>query len=431
MARKSPETADTATATPLASADRVNAPRFGPAIVARIDQLAAITDEPGKLTRLYLNPAHRHAVAVAMQWMRDAGMSVHLDATGSVIGRYEASAIDAPALLLGSHLDSVRDAGRFDGTLGVLAAIAVVERLHASGKRMPFAIEVVAFGDEEGVRFASTLGGSRALAGLFDAKLLDELDGDGISRRRALEDFGCDPGAIAAAARPRVLGYVELHIEQGPVLEAEALPVGVVTAINGANRGSVTVKGVGGHAGTVPMAMRRDALSASAEMILAIERRAAAEADLVATVGRLEVANGATNTVPGVVSFTLDVRHPADARRQAAVREIEVDIRAIAQTRGVEATVAMTYDAPAATCDPALTRALADSIGRHGLPVRAMPSGAGHDGMAFRGRIPFAMLFVRCRGGISHNPAEFAATDDIEIAARVLEDFVAHFVPEV
>ncbi len=403
--------------------------QFGASITARIDALARFTDEPGVLTRLYLSPAHRKAADQVMAWMRDAGMAVHCDAVGTVIGRYEATKLGAPALMLGSHIDTVRDAGRFDGNLGVLTAIAVVEHLHAERRRLPFAIEVVAFGDEEGVRFPSTLGGSRALAGQFEPKLLDEVDQNGVTRRQALLNFGCDPNAIVSEARKAkdCLGYIEVHIEQGPVLEAEDAPVAVVTAINGASRGTVKVTGESGHAGTVPMALRHDALAAAAEMVLAVEATGTRGAELVATVGRLEVANGATNTVAGSVTLTLDVRSSSDMIRKAAVHGIEKSIGKIAKTRGVTAKVAMTYDAPAAISDARLSKHLAAAITAMGYKPRSMPSGAGHDAMAFAGKIPFSMLFVRCKGGISHNPAEFASPADIDVAARVLLEFVETF----
>ena len=402
---------------------------LGATICQRIEELATITAEAGKLTRIYLTPEHRASADRVMRWMEEAGMAARMDATGTVIGRYEGSKLGARALLLGSHIDTVRDGGKYDGSLGVLAPIAVVERLHKAKKRLPFAIEVVAFGDEEGVRFPTTLGGSRAMAGVFDAKTLDETDAQGITRRQALLEFGCDPKRIPKEARDpkKTLGYVELHIEQGPVLEKENLPLAVVTAINGATRGVVTVRGVGGHAGTVPMALRNDALTASAEMVLAIERRGRGNPDLVATVGRLEIANAATNTVPGEVAFTLDVRSPSDAQRKAAIRTIADDIAAIAKARGVEANVAYSYDAPAAAADSGLSEQLADAMQHLQIKLRHLPSGAGHDAMAFRGRMPFAMLFVRCRGGISHNPAEYTSPADIDTAARVLEQFVLNF----
>jgi allantoate deiminase len=408
-----------------------NAPRLGEVIIERLDALAALSDEPGKLTRLYLGPAHRKAADMVAGWMRQAGMTVRVDATSTVVGRYEAAKADAPTLILGSHIDTVRNAGRFDGTLGVLAAISAVDRLYAAGRRPAFAIEVVAFGDEEGVRFPGTLTGSRALAGRFDPKLLDETDRDGISRRQALTAFGCDVSHIAAEARDpaRVVGYIEVHIEQGPVLEVENLPVGVVTAINGATRGRITVTGGGGHAGTVPMRLRNDALAAASEMILAIEARAAGEPDLVATVGVLDVANAAGNAIPGSVAFSLDVRSPQDADRLRAVADIDTVITKIAQRRGVEVAVALTYDAPSSTSDATLVSALSAAIERNGYTPRLLPSGAGHDAMAFKDVIPFAMLFVRCRGGLSHHPEEHASVDDIHVAATVLADCVERFEP--
>ncbi|MGA0564249.1 allantoate amidohydrolase [Ancylobacter sp. VNQ12] len=401
---------------------------IGTAIAARLEALAAITDEPGRLTRLYLSPAHRRAADLVASWMEEAGMRARIDAVGNVVGRYEGTDPAAKTLLIGSHIDTVRNAGRFDGMLGVVAAIELVGRLAAQGRRRPFAIEVVAFGDEEGVRFASALGGSRALAGRFDPALLDERDENGVSRREALVAFGCDPARIALEARnpANVLGYVEMHIEQGPVLEREGLVVAVVTAINGASRGRVRVSGESGHAGTVPMALRHDALAASAEMVLEVERLGATTPDLVATVGRLEGEDAAPNTVPGAVSFTLDIRSPDDGVRHAAVTALSRSIAAIAERRGVAARVDIGYEAPAAPCDARLQVGLADALARLGLPLRRMPSGAGHDAMAFSGRLPFAMLFVRCRDGISHNPAEYAAPKDIETGARVLADFIDH-----
>lgn len=401
------------------------------AIDVRIDELAAISSEPDRLTRLYLSPAHHAAAKLVLAWMANAGMTAAIDAVGNVVGRYEAAQTGARTLLLGSHIDTVRNAGKYDGNLGVLTAVAVVERLNADRLRLPFAIEVVAFGDEEGVRFPSTLGGSRAVAGTFDPQLLDEVDADGVTRRQALVNFGCDPGGIAALARDpdQVLGYVEVHIEQGPVLDTEACPLAVVSAINGATRGTVTVAGVSGHAGTVPMTLRRDALVAAAAMILAIEKRGSGCSNLVATVGRLEIADAATNTVPGHVSFTLDIRSPRDDERRAAVDDVVKAITEIAGKRGVAADVGLTYEAVAATCDARLAAHLAAAVAQLGLPAKLMPSGAGHDAMAFRGRFPFAMLFVRCRGGISHNPAESADSADIDLAVRALEHFVRTLQP--
>jgi allantoate deiminase len=328
--------------------------------------------------------------------------------------------------MLGSHIDTVRDAGRFDGTLGVITAIEVVSEAAKAGKRYPFAIEVIAFGDEEGVRFPSTLSGSKALAGRFDRRALDEIGDDGVSRRQALLAFGCDPLRLSeeALSPEHALGYVEVHIEQGPVLEKEGLPVGIVTAIDGVTRGIVDVEGVAGHAGTVPMAMRKDALSAAAEMMLAIEERGRDRPNLVATVGKIDVPASAANTIPGRARFTLDVRSPADQERLAAVDDIKKQVAAIAARRGVRATFATSHEAPAAMCDQNLSNNLAAAIKSLGVAERRLPSGAGHDAMAFDRVIPFAMLFVRCRGGVSHNPAEFASAGDIDIAARVLASFL-------
>jgi allantoate deiminase len=400
--------------------------RFGEVIAGRLAELAAASDEAGGLTRLYLSPAHRRAVAMVSAWMREAGMTVRLDAAANVVGRYEARGGAERTLLLGSHIDTVRNAGRFDGNLGVVTAIEVVRAANESAKRFPFAIEVIAFGDEEGVRFASTLGGSRALAGTFEAKTLDEVDASGVSRRQALLAFGCDPSRLGDEARSpdKIVGYVEVHIEQGPVLEGEGLAVGVVTAIDGVTRATIEVDGVAGHAGAVPMSLRNDALAAAAEMLLAIEGRARSRPNLVATVGKIEVPGAAANTIPGHVRFSLDLRSPSDQERLNALRDIRDADAAIAQRRGVTARFSVGHEAPAATCDRRLSDRLAAAVETCGVAVRRLPSGAGHDAMAFDCIIPFAMLFVRCRGGVSHSPAEFASPDDIDVATRVLATFL-------
>jgi allantoate deiminase len=404
---------------------------LGQAIADRLVELAAVSDDPGALTRLYLGPAHRTAADLVAKWMREAGMTTRIDALGSVVGRYRGRDSGPLTLILASHIDTVRDAGRFDGALGVIVAIEVVKAAHKSGKRYPFAIEVVAFGDEEGVRFASTLGGSKALAGRFDFKALDETGDDGVSRRQALKTFGTDPSRLSEEklSPDQALGYVEVHIEQGPVLEQEGLPVGVVTAIDGVTRGTVEVDGVAGHAGTVPMPMRKDALAAAAEMLLAIEARAKSQSNLVATAGKIEVPGSAANTIPGRARFTLDIRSPSDPERINAVNDIKKAIAAIAERRGVTARLAVGHEVPAAICDGRLSDQLAKVIEAMGIKPRRLPSGAGHDAMAFDKVIPFAMLFVRCRGGVSHNPAEFASADDIDIAARALATFLDGITP--
>src|SRR6478609_9013945 len=290
--------------------------------IGRIHQLGAISATPAQLTRIFLSPEHRSAADRILVWMREAGMAAHLDAIGNVCGRYEGDRPGLPCLMLGSHYDTVRDAGKWDGPLGLLTAIACVADLNRRGRRLPFAIEVIGFADEEGVRFSSTLLGSRAVAGTFDDKLLSGKDTTGVAMRDALVQFGLDPDHIGAAARARreLLAYLELHIEQGPVLETQNLPVGVVTAIAGATRLAARLTGMAGHAGTVPMALRRDALAGAAECIGAIEQFCRAdETGLVGTVGYIQGRPGATNVIPGEVSFTIDMRAPTDMHRKRAV----------------------------------------------------------------------------------------------------------------
>ncbi len=401
---------------------------FGPALMARLDELAAFSDDKEGLTRLYLSPAHCRAMEQVAAWMQAAGMTARIDAVGNVVGRYEASRPGAPAVLVGSHIDTVADAGKYDGNLGVLAGIAAVEALNRAGERLPVAIEVIAFGDEEGVRFPTALTGSRAVAGTLDSDLLYARDADGVTVQKALAEAGGDAREYASCARRRedVLAYLEVHIEQGPVLEAEGLPLGVVTAINGATRARVQVKGEAGHAGTVPMALRRDALAAAAEMVLATERTGWSAADLVATVGQIEARPGSVNVVPGAARFTVDIRAPADATRHAAIAALESAYAGIAARRRVEVTIERFHDAPAVTCDPGLIQALAGSITRAGITPRLLPSGAGHDAIAIAALCPVAMLFVRCQGGISHNPAEAISVEDADLAVRVLLDVLRH-----
>lgn len=347
---------------------------LGETIATRLVELAAVSDEAGRLTRLYLGPGHRKAADLVANWMREAGMTPRIDAVGNVVGRYRARDGGPLTLMLGSHIDTVRNAGRFDGALGVVTAIEVVRAASKSGKRYPFAIEVIAFGDEEGVRFASTLGGARALAGNFNLHALDEVGEDGVSRRQALAAFGCNPSRLSeeALSPDRALGYVEVHIEQGPVLEKDGLPVGVVTAIDGVTRGTVEVDGIAGHAGTVPMPMRKDALAAAAEMLLAVEERARSRSNLVATVGKMEVPGSAANTIPGQARFTLDIRSPSDQERVSAVGDIKETIAAIARRRGVTARLSVGHEVPAAICDARLSDQMAQAV--EGCGGRATPA---------------------------------------------------------
>jgi allantoate deiminase len=401
-------------------------------IMRRADALARCSELPDGLTRVCLSSEMRAAYDLVRDWMTEAGMTVRVDAIGNVIGRYEGDRPGAPCLLTGSHLDTVRNAGRYDGMLGVITPIECVHALHTAGRRLPFAIEVVGFCDEEGVRFATTFLGSRAIAGTFDPKALDAKDRDGRTMREAIRDFGLDPEAIPSAAKRRgdVLAFVELHIEQGPVLEAEELAVGTVTAINGFTRLAARIRGTAGHAGTVPMHLRKDALAAAAECVLAVERIAQTDRHLVGTVGRIDALPGAINVIPGSVQFTVDVRAPVDALRERARDEIIAAIDGIAARRGLEASVEITQEAGVAACAPHLMEQLDRAIAAEGMRPMRLPSGAGHDGMAIRALTDICMLFVRCKAGISHNPAEAITVEDADAGARVLGRFIENFRPQ-
>jgi allantoate deiminase len=398
-------------------------------IMQRCDALARHSELPGGLTRVYLSPENRTANDLVLGWMREAGLAAEVDAIGNVVGRYEGSRAGLPCLMLGSHLDTVRDAGRYDGMLGVITAIECVDALKERGQRLPFAVEVIGFGDEEGVRFGTTMLGSRAIAGAVEPAVLDTRDANGVTIREALSAFALDPGAVPRIARrsDEVLAYAELHIEQGPVLEAEGLPVGVVTAINGFSRLKVALQGEAGHAGTVPMNLRRDALAAAAECVLAIERIAAGDQDLVGTVGRIEARPGAINVIPGEVQFTIDFRAPRDELREQAVRTAIAELQAIAQRRRIGCRVEKLQELGVAKCAPWLMDQLDRAVAAEGVRVRRLPSGAGHDGMALKSIADIAMLFVRCRGGISHNPAESISEADAAVGASTLLRFIEHF----
>ena len=405
---------------------------LGDEIVSRINQLAAISETPAHLARIFLTREHRAAAELILTWMRSAAMAAHLDPIGNVCGRYEGDRPGLPCLMLGSHYDTVRDAGKWDGPLGLITAISCVAELAKRGRRLPFAIEVIGFADEEGVRFASTLLGSRAVAGTFDESALGAKDTAGISLREALTEFGLDPGHIGAAARARreLLAYVELHIEQGPVLEAESLPVGVVTAIAGATRLAARLTGMAGHAGTVPMPLRRDALAGAAECIGAIEEFCRTdEGGLVGTVGYIHAMPGATNVIPGQVSFTIDIRAPTDAHRKRAVTDILRQIEAIAKRRKLALQLDVTHENRTVPCAPWLQQQVAEAIAAEGYRVFELPSGAGHDGMAMIDIADVGMVFVRCRGGISHHPDEHVDLADADAGARVLLRLIENFRP--
>jgi allantoate deiminase len=403
---------------------------LGDEIVGRINQLGAISETPEHLARVFLTAEHRTAADLILSWMRQAGMSAHVDAIGNVCGRYEGERPGLPCLMLGSHYDTVRDAGKWDGPLGLITAICCVADLYKRERRLPFAIEVTGFADEEGVRFASTLLGSRAVAGTFVESVLNTRDHAGISMREAVVQFGLDPDHIGAAARARreLHAYVELHIEQGPVLEQNNLPVGVVTAIAGATRLAAHLTGMAGHAGTVPMALRRDALAGASECIVAIEEFCKTDqGGLVGTVGYIDAMPGATNVIPGRVNFTIDIRAPTDAHRKLAVADIVRRIEAIAKRRGLALQVDVTHENRTVPCAPWLKGQVAEAVAAEGFPVFELPSGAGHDGMAMIDIADVAMIFVRCRGGVSHHPEEHVELADADAGARVLLRLIENF----
>jgi N-carbamoyl-L-amino-acid hydrolase len=403
---------------------------FGPAIMAWAEELGSISDDEDGLTCAYMTPAHRRSAARLADWMRDAGMEVRIDAVGNVVGRYMALDPDAKTLITGSHYDTVRNGGKYDGRLGILLPLAIVKHLHARGERLPYHLELIAFAEEEGVRFRSTFLGSNAVAGRFDLALLDTLDAGGTSMRTALQQAGHDPSTIPAIARDpsTLLGYVEIHIEQGPVLLEKGLPLGVVTAIAGSSRYLLELEGLASHAGTTPMSMRRDAAAAAAEVVLLVERRCSGAGSLVGTVGQLAVPDGSVNVIPGRCRLSLDIRAASDAERLAAVRDVFDGIEAVCARRRIGLKVEKLLEAPAAPCAPRLMDQLGEAVQRAGLPRFDLLSGAGHDAMAMAAVTEVAMLFTRCgNGGISHNPLETMTADDADIAARVLLDFLHHY----
>jgi allantoate deiminase len=407
--------------------------QHGPLIMQQAETLGALSESADHLTRTYLTPMAKRAGDHILDWMREAGMQAEWDTLGNVVGRYLGTDGEASKVLMtGSHMDSVVNAGKYDGVFGVLSPIACVRALHARGERLPFTFEIVAFGDEEGVRFGVTLIGSKAMAGRFDPTWWDKTDAAGITLRQAVKDFGGDPTAVVSLSRDpaRYLGFIESHIEQGPVLLNEGRAVGVVTSIAGASRVRAKVIGLAGHAGTVPMPGRQDALAAAAEMALAVEAHCAKHADsLVGTVGKFEVAGGgAVNVIPGEVHFTVDVRSADDAKRRAAVIEMNTQCAAIGQRRKVQLGWDAFFELNAAPCDANHQAQWAQAIAAQGLTVRHLPSGAGHDAMSFKDVLPLSMLFVRCgNGGISHNPLETMTAEDAEVATQTMLHFLQHF----
>jgi allantoate deiminase len=392
---------------------------------ALLDELALVTDEPGRVTRTYLSPAHARSIDLVGGWMRARGMTTTVDAVATLHGRREADVAPetAKTVLIGSHIDTVIDAGKLDGCLGVIAGILAVEEIEKRGAKLPFAIEILAFGDEEGVRFPTALSSSSAVTGTYRREWLEVRDRKGASLGEALAAFGCDTNAIEAARidPAGVLGWLEIHIEQGPVLEHWDMPLGVVTSIAGQSRFTFSLQGVAGHAGTVPMDLRHDALTGLAEIALTVERVGRQGTNgLVATVGRVDVKPGAGNTVPGRVEASLDIRAGADAPRLVAIDRIRYEAERIAARRGLDFELTRHIDVPTCPMDEHLQAAFARSVASLDLDVRRLPSGAGHDAMAMARAFPSAMLFVRSKDGISHNPKEWSSPEDIGLGVEAL-----------
>jgi allantoate deiminase len=395
-------------------------------IMRHIEALAKISDEPGHVTRTFASPAMRSANRLVAEWMREAGMKTRVDAMGNLIGHYDAQKPDAKILVLGSHLDTVRNAGKFDGPLGVILAIACVEHLRRQGIRLPFVVEVIGFADEEGVRYQTACLGSQVLAGRFDFKNLQRRDARGISMSDAIKRFGGNTAKLKAArVNPKqLLGYVEAHIEQGPVLEKANLALGIVTAIAGQTRARIAFFGRAGHAGTTPMSQRKDALCAAAEFIAAVEKLAKYTKGLVATVGEIAALPGASNVIPGEVQISLDVRHEKDSIRESARTKLKNIVRQIARRRRLRWDYEVVHETAAVRCSQNLSQLLAQSAKHRQKRLLSLPSGAGHDAAIMAGITPSAMLFIRCKNGISHHPDESVKRQDVQMAFEVLNDFI-------
>jgi allantoate deiminase len=379
-------------------------------VIGRCRLLAELTEEPGFTTRTFLSQPMHQVHAHIRGWMEQAGMTVTIDHAGNIRGVYSASRSNAPRLFIGSHLDTVPHAGAFDGILGVVLGVALVEKL--AGRRLPFAIEVIGFSEEEGVRFGVPFIGSRALIGDIDDGLLATI-------ADAVRAFGLDPTRIGEArADGNALGYLELHIEQGPVLESIDLPLGLVDAISGQSRLDVVFEGRANHAGTTPMNLRRDALAGATEWIAAVEREARAVPGAVATVGQVNVAPGAGNVIPGSAATSLDVRHAADAVRLDLVARLLRGAEQIADSRCLTVSWEQRLDQSAVAMDSELTAMLESAVASKGRPVHHMASGAGHDAMIVARRMPAAMLFLRSPGGISHHPDETVLPEDVAAALK-------------
>jgi allantoate deiminase len=392
-------------------------------VIRRCRLLATHSEEPGVTTRTFLSQPMHQVHADLRHWMEAFGMDVRVDAVGNLRGLHRGTSPAASRLLIGSHLDTVPNAGAFDGILGVVMGVAIVGLL--AGRRLPFGIEVIGFSEEEGVRFGVPFIGSRALAGTVDGELLGRRDAAGRTVRDAIRDFGLDPAGITdAAAAPAAVGFLEFHIEQGPVLDSLGLPIGVVDAVAGQVRLDAVFTGASNHAGTTPMAGRRDAVTCAAEWVLAVEAEARKTPGLVATTGRIEAQPGAANVIAGRCAATLDLRHAVDEVRLAALGTLMSTAASIAVARGIELTTVVHLNQPSVAMNPTLVGALERAVARIGAPVHRMASGAGHDATIVAGRMPVAMLFLRSPGGISHHPDESVIEQDVALALAAGLEFL-------
>jgi allantoate deiminase len=392
-------------------------------IIDRCRKLAACTEVPGEITRLFLSPPMHDVHALLKDWTEAAGMAVRIDAAGNLRGVWPGLSASSPRLLIGSHLDTVPNAGAFDGILGVVLGIAVVEQLH--GQHLPFAIEVIGFSEEEGVRFNKPFLGSLALIGKLETEALSLTDRNGITIAEAIHSYGLDPKNLADALLPQdAFAYFEFHIEQGPILESEHTSLGVVEALVGQIRIQLTFTGHANHAGTTPMHLRHDAMAAAADWIVAVEAYADAHPGLVATVGKVETSPGAGNVIAGQVTASLDVRHADDQTRQTALASLIERADFAATKRGVHVSSQTQMEQPAVPMDPFLTQLLQNAAERAGLPCRRMTSGAGHDAMIVAQRLPSAMLFLRSPGGLSHHADESVLPQDVEAALATAMEFL-------
>lgn len=391
-------------------------------------ETAATYSEPGPgVTRVLGSEEHRALLPVLADWYREAGAeAVWLDDAGNLVGRWEGSSPDARTLLIGSHQDTVRQGGAFDGIMGVLLPLAVLSEINRAGQRPATAVELVAFCDEEGTRFSSTLIGSSAIAGNFNHDLLAVTDSDGVTLANALRSLGSDPDRIDRVARKpeRVSGYFEIHIEQGPILEAENLPVGVVTAITGIERHRLTIMGKAGHAGTTPMHLRKDALVGASRAVLEVDELCRSTDELVGVVGQLDVSPGAVNVISAEVTLSIELRSPNSAIRRRGRLELLERLAGVLDDSGCEWTVETTYEQDEVTCAESVQQALAQAVEDAGYPVHYLFSGAGHDGLAMAHLTNIGMLFMRCKDGLSHHPDESVTTEDLEASGQIIRRFI-------